>query len=224
MSTIRWPAGDACIAERLAITAELAQHVILQLSERLRQFREGGAIPQSAGLTLNDRQIVMPVVDRAGRLIVRPLDDPVMFADDLAFGDDHQPFRVDVQTDGAIGERGRNAVSIAIETDQAGGRHTLALLDKAIEGRRQCHQGRLFFGPDIGDRARQNAMRDLAPEFEAALFQPGIQGSQIWKIRRRQPKARPCVLNVLLDLAPSPAVLNRWRHAGSTQPDAGLQN
>jgi hypothetical protein len=35
MSTIHWPAGDAYIAERLAITAGLAQHVILQLSERV---------------------------------------------------------------------------------------------------------------------------------------------------------------------------------------------
>ena len=117
----------------------------------------------------------------------------------------------------------RNAVAIAVETDQAGGRHALALLDKAIEGSRQLHQGCLLFGPDIGDCSGQNPMRDLAPKLEAALFQPSVQGAQIRKVRGWQPKAWPCVLDVLLDLA-LVIVLGPMADNGSSQPDAGLQN
>lgn len=90
--------------DHLAITAGLAQHVVLQLSECLRQFREGCAIPQSAGLALNDCQIVMPVVDCTWWLTVRALDDPIMLAEDLPLGDDHQSFRINPQADRAIGE------------------------------------------------------------------------------------------------------------------------
>jgi len=48
-------------------------------------------------------------------------------------------------------------------------------------------------------------VRDLAPEFQTALFQPGVQRCEIGEVRHRLPQARPGILNVLLNLAFLPA-------------------
>ena len=85
-----------------------------------------------------------------------PLDDPLVLAQDLSLGGNDEPIRIDPQADGPVGEGRRHAVAIALEADQAGRRDALALLDEAVEGRRQRHQGGLLLGPDIGDGAGQN--------------------------------------------------------------------
>jgi len=90
--------------DHLAVTAGLAQHVILQLPEGRRQFQEGGAIPKGPGLALNDRQIMSPVVDHPRRQMVATLDHAGMFAQDTAFGRDNQPVWIDPQADGTVGE------------------------------------------------------------------------------------------------------------------------
>jgi len=64
----------------LAITAGLAQHVILQLPEGRWQFQERGAVPKSPRLALDDRQIVPPVVNRLWWQLVTALDHAGMFA------------------------------------------------------------------------------------------------------------------------------------------------
>ncbi len=174
--------------------------MILQLSEGLGQFRKRRTVAKRPGLALNDGQIVPPVVDRARRLVMGPLDQPFMFAQDLPFGGDNNPFGIDPQADRAVREGCRNAVTIAVEMDQAGRRHAFALLDQAVEGRRQRHQGRRFLGPHSGDGAGLSPMRDISPQFEASLFQPGIQCRKIGKARRRLPKPVSRILNILLDL------------------------
>ena len=69
--------------DHLAVTAGLAQHMILQLSEGRRQFEEGSAIPKRPRLALDDCQIVPPIVNRPGRQMVAALDHTSMFAQDV---------------------------------------------------------------------------------------------------------------------------------------------
>ena len=50
--------------DHLAVAAGRLEQVLLQRPERVGQLGEGRAVAQGAGLALNDRQIVPPVVDR----------------------------------------------------------------------------------------------------------------------------------------------------------------
>jgi hypothetical protein len=68
--------------DHLAITAGLAQHVILQLSERVRQFEEWCAVTKGPRLPLHDRQIVSPVVDRLCWQMMAALHHTGMFVQD----------------------------------------------------------------------------------------------------------------------------------------------
>src|SRR3546814_14933846 len=68
---------------------------------------------------------------------------------------------------------------MALERDQAGGRHALGMLDKAIEGPSHRHQADNLSGMHIGNCAGQDAMLDFSPLCDAPLFQPGIEGIKI---------------------------------------------
>jgi hypothetical protein len=52
----------------------------------------------------------------------------------------HQRVRIDMQADCAMGIRSGNAVAIALEIDQAGGRYPYRLLDITVKGLRHGHQ------------------------------------------------------------------------------------
>jgi len=95
-----------CIAQRChergPVTTRFAQHEILQLFEGRRELRKGSTVPQRTGLALEDRQVMAPVVNRAWWELVAALDHPHMLAQDLPLGGDHQPVRIDAQTDGAV--------------------------------------------------------------------------------------------------------------------------
>lgn len=56
--------------DHFPVATRASQHQLLQLWEALWQLGEGGAIAQSTGLALDDRQVVAPVVDRARQPIV----------------------------------------------------------------------------------------------------------------------------------------------------------
>ena len=101
----------------LAITAGLAQHLILQLPEGRRQSREWRTVSESPGLALKDGQIVPPVIDRPWWHLVAPLDDTAMLAQDVAFCRYDQPVRIDPQADRPVGKGRRHA--IAIDSDCA---------------------------------------------------------------------------------------------------------
>ena len=139
--------------DHLSVATRLAQHMILQLSEGTWQFQERRAIPESAGLALNDSQVVPPIIDRLRWQLVTALDHPQMFAQDVALGCNDQPIRIYPQADRAIGKGRRNALAIALEADQTCGGDAFAVLDKTVKGRRQLHQGCSFFGPDIRNTA-----------------------------------------------------------------------
>ena len=65
----------------------------LQPPERIRHRDERCPVAQGAGLALDPRQIMPPLINGAARQMVRPLDDPAMFAQDMTFGGDHDPLR-----------------------------------------------------------------------------------------------------------------------------------
>ena len=107
--------------------------MLLQPFERVRQFEEGRAIAQGAGFALDHRQIVAPIVNRPTTTVMGTLDDALVLANHLPFGDDDKPIGVNAQADALVGEGGRHAVAGALEADETGRRHWLAVFDKAIE-------------------------------------------------------------------------------------------
>ena len=167
-----------------------------------------------------------PVVDRARRQLVATFNKPRMFAQDIALGCNDQPVGIDPQADGPVRKGRRDAVAIAFEADQAGGRDPFALLDEAVKRDRQCHQCGPFFGPDIGDRAGQRAMCSVAPQVLATLFQPGIQRGKVGKGRHSLQQLVARIPNVLLDSVPSPTLrldcrTQARRHSGSSSRGSG---
>ena len=81
--------------DHFPVAAGVLGQVTLQAAERLGKINERRAVAQGAGLALDHRQIVPPVIDRASRLVVGPLDDPRVLAQDLALGHQHDPLGVD---------------------------------------------------------------------------------------------------------------------------------
>ncbi len=88
--------------DHLTIAARLAQHMVLQLSEGRRQFQKWCAVAKRSRLSLNDRQVMPPIIDRARQKLMIALDDAGMFAQDVALGCHHQPVRIDPQADRAV--------------------------------------------------------------------------------------------------------------------------
>ena len=105
--------------DHLAVSAFLAQHVVLQAAEGFGHLDERRAIAQGPGFALDDSKIVAPIIDDPAWLVVRPLNDAIMGANGLTFRHNNQPFGIDMQADAAIGKTGRDAVAIALEGDQA---------------------------------------------------------------------------------------------------------
>ena len=58
---------------------------------------------------------------------------------------------------------------------------------------------------------------------DALVDQKRVQLLEALHPQARREEALADGADLALDLSPSPAVSNRWRHAGSTQPDAGVQ-
>ena len=187
--------------DHFPVAAGVLGQVTLQAAERLGKINERRAVAQGAGLALDHRQIVPPVIDRASRQVMRSLNDAGMLTQDLTLGHQHDPLGVNPQADRPVREGGRHAVAVALEVYQTGRRDPLGLLDKAIEGPPQCHQAGDLAGMHIGDAARKAAMHDLAPLRDAPLFEPGVQGIEIGEAGQWLPQPSPCILNVLLHLA-----------------------
>ena len=74
------------------------------------------------------------------------------------------------------------------------------MLDKAVKSDRQRHQRSLLVSPDVGNRAKQFAMRGLPPQLKAPLLQPSFQRSEVWKVRHTLQHLMAGISNVLLDL------------------------
>ena len=105
--------------DHLPVAALSPEQYGLQVAERLGHLDERRPIAQGTGFALVDRQIMTLVIDSLSRQM-RPLDDPCMLAQDLAFCGDNDLLRIDAQADRTVGERGRYAVSVALKVNQAG--------------------------------------------------------------------------------------------------------
>ncbi|KWT72158.1 hypothetical protein APV28_1636 [Comamonas testosteroni] len=189
----------------LPVATRLAQQHGLQPFEGWRQFGERSTVAQGTGLALQHRQVVTPVVDGPTTDVVAPVDEARVLAQDLTFGGDHQPLGVDPQTHRPVGVGGRHAVAVALEVHQAGGRDPLGVFDEAVEGARHRHQGGPLLLPDIGHRAWQLAVDDLAPQGLAAVLQPLVEFGQGWKRRHGLPQPVTRITHVLLHLPFLPA-------------------
>ena len=88
--------------DHLTITTGLTQHLCLQQAEGLGHPRKGSTIAQGAGVALNDRQIMAPIVDDPPRLVVRPLNDTLMRANDMPLRHNNQTPGVNAQADRAV--------------------------------------------------------------------------------------------------------------------------
>src|SRR5271165_3744291 len=104
-----------------------------------------------------------PVINCPSLPAMGSIDDPLMRANDLPFGDNDNTVRVNTQADGSIGEGGRHTVAVALKVNQTGRRNTLAVFDEAVKGTGQWHEARRFAFPNTGDCSRLASMRDLAP-------------------------------------------------------------
>ena len=154
----------------------------------------------SARFALDHRQIVPPIVAGATRDVVGALDDAGVLAHDLALGHHDQPLGIHPQADRSVGERGWDAVAIGLEVYQVGWRHPFGMLDKAVERPSQRHQTGPLLGVHVGDAARQNPVRDLAPALDAARLEPRVERGQVGKTQHDLPDLPPRVLHVFLDL------------------------
>jgi hypothetical protein len=88
--------------DHLAIAARLLEQVLLQSSEGIGKFGKRCAVAQSAGLALNDGQIVPPVIDRLPGSIMRAIDDAAMLADDQTLRGDNDTIRIDPKLTGRL--------------------------------------------------------------------------------------------------------------------------
>src|SRR5271155_169168 len=150
--------------DHLAVAARRLEHALLQSPEGGRQFDERRAVTQGSRFALNDRQIVPPVVNRCGALLlVGAGKDATMLANNLPLGGDDNAVGIDPYADWAIGEGRRHAVAIPIHVDQACRRDPLGVFDEAVEWPGKLHQAPDFFGPGVGYRTRLRAVQRLLP-------------------------------------------------------------
>ncbi|MNS93688.1 hypothetical protein D3C71_1553380 [compost metagenome] len=106
------------------------------------------------------------------------IDDATMLADDLALRSDHDTIRIDPQAHRSIGKGCGDAVAIALQMDEAGGRDPLRIFDEAVERAGNRHQRQSLLSPDVGDGAAHLSVWGLCPELLASKLQPVVQGIQ----------------------------------------------
>lgn len=78
-----------------------------------------------------------------------------MLAQDLPFGGNDQPIRINPEADRTVRKRRRNALAVALGANQTGGRDTLALLDKSVKSRWHRHQRGLLLSPAAARKKKE---------------------------------------------------------------------
>ena len=154
------------------------QQPCLQPAKRLGHLGKRSAVAQGPRLAPDHRQVVPPVVNGAAGDVMRTLDDAGVLAHELQLGDHDKPVGVDPQADRPVGERGRNAVAVGIEMNQAGRRHPFGVFDEAVERPSQRQQAGPLLSVHVGDATRQDPVRDLAPALDAAGLEPYVERGQ----------------------------------------------
>jgi hypothetical protein len=192
---------SARISAHLPVTTGAAQQLALQLLERLGHLRKRRTIAQRFRLALDHRQIMPPVIDGSPGQVVRPFDDPGMLAQDLPFCRHNNPLGIDPDAERTVGERGGDAVTVALKVDEADRRDPLGVLVEAVEGPPQRHRAADLGGMHIGHGARQATMLDIAPLRDALLLEPDVERIDVREARQSLPQSAPRIQYVLLDLS-----------------------
>ena len=164
--------------DHLPISTRLLKQVLLQGPECIGELGEWCAVAKSAGLTLHHCQIMPPVIDGLSWAIMGTINDATMLANDLTFCRDDNTIRVDPKAYRSIGEGCRNAVAIALQMHEAGGRDPLRIFDEPVERPGEWHESRNFLRPDVGNSATHLTVGRLGPELFATLLEPIVQGFQ----------------------------------------------
>lgn len=145
-------------------TGALEQHR-LESFEAVWQLDERRAIAKRPWLSLDDRQIVTPIVDGTPRSVMAAGNQSQMLYHTLAFGGDDESLGVHANTHRAIGERGRHTLAVTLEDDEAGRRYAFGVLDKPVKRRRHAHQMRPLISPHLDDcPLRLLGVGKLAPQ------------------------------------------------------------
>jgi hypothetical protein len=163
--------------DELPVTVDMPGQPFAQARHRGGQVPvlERRAIAQRSGLTLECGQIVPRAVDRA-----TALEAARVLTDDLSGAEHHDPLGVGAHRGHLPDVATLDAVAIALEVHQAGGRDPAGLLGKAVERRRHRAQRGTFFVPDFDDLAiGPLGMGALARELQAARGQVRVELGQI---------------------------------------------
>ena len=130
----------------------------------------------------------------------------LMLAQDLPFGSDDDPLRVDPQADRPVGEGSRHAVAVAFKVNETGRRYALGVLDEAVKRPRPIAMRLAISSAQTSAMVPgSDAMRDLPPLLDAAFLQPGIQCVQVGKGRQLVAKAGGARPGRSSRLVPSPS-------------------
>jgi len=147
-----------------------------------------------------------------------------VFGNDILARHQHNPACIDAQGDMAPGKPGRNAISIAVILNQAGGEHPYRLLDISIESPTQRARLCLLISKNHINRAIPLLRMRTVCQFFAAQSQPVIQGIHIFKGGLGHKQTAPQELDLVLNLSLLPpggrCAGNRLHHI-VVHPSAG---
>ena len=178
------------------VAAGLAQQRCAQPLQGLGQVGEGRAVAQGTGLSLHQRDVVLPVV--AGLALV---GEPLVIGDDGLAGDNLYARGIQPRAHPLPCQLAGHRVAVARHRHQAGARNPRRALHIAVEGRRHGHQLTTLMFEHLGHaEGRMLGVANLLPQRAAALGQPGVQFRERAETAfgRLQPDAPTAVLLVLL--------------------------
>lgn len=186
--------------DHLAVTAWPLHEDRLQALELGGELAERRAVAERSWLALQDGQVVAPVEDRpAGPMVAGDFAD--MLGDGLTLRDENQAVAVGLDADGSIGKRRRDAVSIALERDQAGRRNPLGVLYEPIEWLAVAHEVGPLDLPGLPDADVGLGVPDRLPQVDATVREPVVEVVERVEGRNLLPDAVAAIADVLLDLA-----------------------
>ena len=188
------------------IAARVAQQPSAQLLQRLGHVGEWRAVPQCAGLPLQQRNVVLPVIP-----CLASVAEPIVARHDLVVGHHHDAGRVQPRADHLSEQLARHRVAVAGHRHQASARHPRRLLDIAVERHRHRHQVRPFVLEHLGHAELiVLGVADLLPQRPASTRKPCVEFGEAAELDlgRVDPDAPAAVLHVLLDDTLLPAAGN----------------
>ena len=168
---------------------------------------KGGAVTQSSGLALQQRNIVprLKIADIAGEVAF-------VLGDYISPGNHYNVTGIDPQRDTLPCKTGRNIVAVAVVLNQAGGSHTHGLLNIAIKGTAQGAQISLLPRKNSINRVILMLRVPTTAKHITLQMQPGIQAFHILKSQFGREQLAAQKLHLVLDLPLLPACCRGARH------------